>query len=108
MHCPQDILLCRLAHRILLIIGQDNHVLSRIAKIAIEVGRHVLHVVDASPQLSSLPKVVDADQQSLPSSSTIRVLESVSLRCATTKTYRALRGWRRRVGITVDKGIRVH
>ena len=61
MHCSQYILLCRLAHRILLIIGQDDHVLSRIAEIAIEVGRHVLHIVDASSQLSSLPEVIDAD-----------------------------------------------
>ena len=82
MHRSQYVLLCRLAHGILLIIGQDDHVLSRIAEIAVEVSRHVLHVVDASSQLSSLPEVIDTNQQSLPSSGTIGVLVIVSLRCA--------------------------
>ena len=82
MHRSQYVLLCRLAHGILLIIGQDDHVLSRITEIAVKVGRHVFHVVDASPQLSSLPEVIDANEQSLPSSGTIGVLVTVSSRCA--------------------------
>mgnify|MGYP007051632966 CR=1 FL=1 len=36
---------------------------------------HVLDVVDATPQLSLLPKVVDADEQSLLLSIALRVLE---------------------------------
>lgn len=83
MHRSQYVLLCRLAHGILLIIRQDDHVFSRIAEVTVEVGRHVLHVVDASSQLSPLPEVIDANQQSLPSSGTIGVLVTVSLRCAT-------------------------
>ena len=105
MHRSQYVLLCRLAHGILLIIGQDDHVLSCIAEIAIKVGRHVLHIVDASSQLSSLSEVIDANQQSLPSSGTIGVLEIVSLRSAVAEPLHALRGWRRRVGIPVDIGI---
>lgn len=105
MHRSKYVLLCRLAHGILLIIGQDDHVLTRIAEIAIEVGRHVLHIVDASSQLPPLTEVIDTNQQSLPSSGTIGVLEVVSLRCAIAEPLHALRGWRRRIGITMDIGI---
>lgn len=71
MHRSQYVLFRRLAHRILLIIRQDNHVLSGVSEVAIEVCRHVLHVVDAASQLPPLTKVVDTDQQSLPSAITL-------------------------------------
>ena len=48
MHGTKNILLRRLTHRILLIVGQDDHILSRVAEIAVQVGGHVFDVIDAS------------------------------------------------------------
>lgn len=49
MHRPQNILLRRLAHRVLQIVRQDYHVLALIPKVLKQVRRHVLDVVDATP-----------------------------------------------------------
>ena len=46
MHRTKDIRLGRLTHWILLIIRQNNHIFPRIAKIPIQVCRHVFDVVD--------------------------------------------------------------
>jgi hypothetical protein len=35
MHCPEDILFCRLAHGVLLIVGEENHVLPLVAEILV-------------------------------------------------------------------------
>lgn len=61
MHGTQDVLFRRLAHGVLLIIGQDNHVLPFVAKVLDQVARHVLYIVDASAKLPSLSEVVDAN-----------------------------------------------
>ena len=48
VHCAEYVGLCRLAHGILLIVRQDDHIFSRVVKVLIEICRHVFHVVDAS------------------------------------------------------------
>lgn len=85
MHCSKNIGLCWLAHGVLLVVRQDDHVLSRVAEIAIEVCRHVLDIVDAPSKLPPLAEVVDPNQQCLPSTLAGGVLEAVSLRCALTE-----------------------
>ena len=108
MHSSQDILLGWLTHRILLIIGQDDHVLSRVAKVAIEIGRHVLDIIDTSPQLTSLSKVVDTDKQRLSTPCAIRVRKAVPLRSTRAEMVHALRRRRRSVRIPLIVCIRVH
>lgn len=60
VHGSEYVLLRRLAHRILLVVCQDDHVLSLVAEVSIQVGRHVLHIIDASTKLATLPEIVDA------------------------------------------------
>lgn len=62
VHSTQDIHLSRLAHRILLVIGKDDHVLPSIAKALVQIGGHILNIVDTATQLALLSKVVDSDQ----------------------------------------------
>lgn len=107
MHCSEYVLLGRLAHGILLIIRQENHIFPCITKIAIQVRRHVLDVVDAPSQLTLLTKVVDTDQQSFSSSSTIGVLKVISLGRAMTESLLALRRGRWCLVVSLDVGIRV-
>ena len=95
VHCSQDICLGRLAHRILLIICQDHHVLSLVAEMAVQVGRHILHIVDASSELASLAKVVDTYEKRFPSAGAVGVLECIPAGCAGAESL-GLRGWRRR------------
>ncbi len=47
VHCSKDVLFRRLAHGVLLVVCQDDHVFARVAEIAIEVCRHVLDIVYA-------------------------------------------------------------
>ena len=61
MHGPNDVDLGGLRHGVLLIVCEDDHVFSSIAEVAIEVRRHVLHIVNATSQLPPLTKVIDAD-----------------------------------------------
>lgn len=60
MHRPNNIRLRRLTHRIILIVRQNHHILPTIAVDTVEINRHLRHIVDASFQLVSLPKIVDA------------------------------------------------
>lgn len=62
MHGSEKILFCRLAHGILLVISEDNHILPLIPKTVDEICRHVLHIVDTTTQLTALTEVVDANQ----------------------------------------------
>lgn len=78
MHGAQQICFGRLAHWVLLVVRQDHHVLPLIPKVAVQVRRHVLDIVDASPQLPPLAEVVDANKQCFTLSGTIRVLEGVT------------------------------
>ena len=105
MHSPQNVLFRRLAHGVLLIVGQDHHVFTGVSEIAVQVTRHVFHIVDASSQLPFLSKVVDTDQQGLTPACTARVLEIVTLRCALAKAMVPLRRWRRGVMVSLDIGV---
>lgn len=82
VHGTQNVLLGGLAHSVLLIVGQYDHVLSLVSEVLVEIGRHVLRVIDASSQLALLTKVVDAYQECLASTSAVGVLEGVALRGA--------------------------
>ena len=97
VHGAQDILLGRLAHRVLQVVGQDDHILALVAEVLVQVRRHVLDVVDAAPQLSALPEVVDPDQQRLAATRAVRVLEGVVRR----RGREALRRAGRRGGVAV-------
>lgn len=62
VHGAEDIRLGRLAHGVLLVIGQDHHILAGVAEVLVQVGGHVLDVVDTSAQLTFLTEIVDSDQ----------------------------------------------
>lgn len=80
VHRPQDILLGRLAHRVLLVVGEDHHVLSLVTEVLDEVRRHVPDIVDAPPELPSLAKVVDPHQERLPPTRAVGVYKRVAVR----------------------------
>lgn len=108
MHGTQYVLLCRLTHRILLVICQDDHIFPLVIEMIVQVRRHILDVVYASSQLSSLPEVIDADKECLTITCAGRVLEIVALRSSLTETLHGL-WWRwRGIVITVYKGIGVY
>jgi hypothetical protein len=65
VHSPKNVGLRRLAHGVLLVISQKNHILTGIAKVLVQIGRHVFDVVDTSAQLALLTKVVDSNQKRL-------------------------------------------
>lgn len=71
VHGTQDISFCRLAHGVLLVVSEQNHVLSGVPVALAQVVGHVLDVVDAAAQLAPLVKVVDTDQQSFPLPGTV-------------------------------------
>lgn len=94
VHCTEDVLLCGLAHGVLLIVGQNDHVFSLVAKLLHQVGRHVSDIVDAASQLATLTKVVDTNQQRFSAASAVGVSESIAW-CAVTKALRPIRRGRR-------------
>lgn len=61
VHSSQDILLCWLAHGVLLIVGEDNHILALITEVLNEISRHVPNIIDTASELPALAEVVDAD-----------------------------------------------
>ena len=80
VHRADDVRFCGLAHGILLIIGQNHHVLSGIPEMPIQVPAHILDIVDAATKLAALSEVVYADQKRLATARTGGVLEVVALR----------------------------
>lgn len=95
MHRPQYVGLCRLAHGVLLVVGQEHHVLPLVVEMAVEICAHVLHVVDAAAELSALAKVVDSDEESFPAPVASRVLERIAIRRTVAEALRCSR-WRGR------------
>ena len=62
---------------------------------AIQICRHVLHVVDAAAELATLAKVVDPDEKSLSSAGAVGVLESIAVGSTMPKVLRLRRRRRR-------------
>lgn len=62
MHGPQNVPFFRKRHFVLLVVRQDHHIFPGVAEVLVQIGRHVLDVVDASSQLAFLAKVVDPDK----------------------------------------------
>jgi hypothetical protein len=54
VHGSKDVLLGWLAHCILLVVCQDDHILARIAKVLVQVCAHVFDIVDTSSKLAAL------------------------------------------------------
>lgn len=79
VHGAEDIGLGRLAHGVLLVIREEDHIFAGISEVLIEICRHVLNIVNASSQLTLLAEIVDSNQQCLSLTSTARVLEVVTL-----------------------------
>lgn len=105
VHGPKDILLRRLAHGVLLVIRQDYHIFSLIAKVLDKISGHIPDIVDAPAKLAALTEVVDANKQGFPSAGALRVLERVILGSSVAKVLGPLR--RRWWGIVVPMDIRV-
>ena len=99
MHGPYNVDLGWLRHGVLLIVRKDDHVFPSVTKVTIEICRHVLHIVDASSQLASLAKVVDANQESLSPPGAGRVLKVVPLWCPVSKALHT--AWRRWRGVVI-------
>ena len=95
MHSAEDVGLGRLAHGVLLVVGQKHHVFTGITKVLIQIGRHVLHIVDAPAQLALLVEIVDSDQKRLPLSGARGILEVVALGRAMSERDGGGRGRRR-------------
>ena len=105
MHRAQNICFGGLTHGVLLVIGQNNHVLPRIAEVSIEVCRHVFDVVDTASELSPLAEVVDTDQKSFAPSRAVGVLKAVTLRSAVAEGLHGLWRWRWSIVVSLDEGI---
>jgi hypothetical protein len=105
VHGSDDIRFRGLAHGILLIVGQNNHVLSFVSEMLVQVGRHVLRIVNAASELAALAEVVDADEERFPPSGTSGILECVALGRAVSEVL-GLRWWRwGRIVITLHVSI---
>ena len=108
VHCPQYVHFRGLAHRVLLVIREDHHVLPLVAEMPIQICRHVLHIVDAPPQLAPLAEIVYAYEQGFPPAGAVGVLEGVAPWCAMTKCLLLRRGRGRRVVVWKSMSAAVH
>lgn len=95
VHGAQDVLFGRLAHWVLLVVGQGDHVFALVAKSLHQVVGHVLNIIDATSELALLAKVIDTDQERLALAGTVGVLERVSIGSAVAEGLHACgRRWR--------------
>ena len=108
VHGPENICFCRLAHGILLVVGQNDHVLALVTEISVQVCGHVLHIVDATPQLTALSKVVDTDEKGFSPTVASRVLERVARGRAMTEILGSSGRWRGRVVVAMCPLIAIH
>lgn len=101
VHGTQDVVSGGLTDRVLLVVGQDNHILPLVAVSFSQEGRDVLNIVQAAAQLAVLTEVVDANEQRLSLAGTSRVLEAIAFRGTVAELLEA-RGWRwRRTPVSV-------
>lgn len=80
------------AHRIPLVIGENDHVLTLVPVPPSQEVGHVSNIIDTAFECIGLPCVVDPDQQSPAATGTIRVLEPVVRGSTSTKLLRIM-GW---------------
>lgn len=85
LHGADDVALGWLHDGVLLVVGQDDHILALIAVILYQEGRDVLGVVDAPAQLSLLAKVIDANKKRASLARAVGVLEGIALGRAVTE-----------------------
>ncbi len=102
MHGSKNVLLRWLAHGVLLVVCEDDHVLPFVAKVLDKVAGHVPDIIDTTSKLPPLPKIVDANQQGFPSASTLRILESISLGSTVPEVLGCLRRRRWGLGVAVN------
>lgn len=91
VHGTEDVCFGGLAHRVLLVISKNDHVLSSIAKALVQISRQVPSIVDTTTQLAFLIEVVDTNQQCFSLSRAARILEVVTLRSTVTERHRLKR-----------------
>jgi len=75
LHGADNVLFGGYAHRVLLVVGQHDHVLRLIAVVLGEKVLHVVCIIDTASQSIGRADVVDADQESFASASTVTVLK---------------------------------
>ena len=92
----------------MLVVCQDDHILPRIAKVAVEVIRHILDIIDTPSEFRLLSEIVDPYQERLTPSCTIRVLILVIHIRARIEVVWSRRRWSWGMIIAVDKGVRVY
>ena len=108
VHSTENVLFRRLAHWVLLIVGEKNHILSGVPKVRVEISRHVLDIVDTASKLTSLTEVVYANEKRFASTCAVGVLEAIPLRSTTAKTLHALGRRRRSIVVSGAVGICIH
>lgn len=77
LHGPENIRLGWDTHRILLVVGENDHIAASIPEPVMEEGGHVGDIVDAAAELVGLAKVVDADEEGATTTGAGGVLEVV-------------------------------
>ena len=92
----------------MLVVCQEDHILPRIAKVAVEVIRHIFDVVNTPSELRLLSEIVDPYQQRLTPSCTIRVLILVVYIRTRVEVVWSCRRWWWGLTVTVDKGVRIY
>ena len=92
----------------MLVVRQEDHILPRIAKVAVEIIRHIFDVIDTPSEFRLLSEIVDPYQQRLTPSCTIRVLILVVHIRARVEVVWSCRGGSWGMIIAVDKGVRVN
>jgi hypothetical protein len=78
VHGSHDVCFGRLAHRIVLVVGQNHHVFSAISKLVVQETRHSRDIVDATLERVRLSDIIDPDEKGLSRARTVRVLKLVA------------------------------
>jgi len=85
-----------------LIICQDHHILPLVTKVFVQVIAHVLDIVDAAAELTSLAEIIDTNEQGFPSTSALRILKIVARRSAVTELLSLLGWWTGCIMVALD------
>lgn len=105
VHRSEHVLLCRLTHWVLLVVCQDDHVIPLIVELGMKICGHVLDVVDATPELTFLTKIVDTNQERLSSTCAVGILKGVAAWSSVTEVLDLRRWWRRRAVVSLDVSV---